>query len=101
MGHNNALGAGLLQVQFDIAGEKTLASRSGTAYTLANNINLFNDLTIGQTAGGTGNLTLGGTVALGDPIGAANSRILTVNGSHTITGAVAGTGVLFTKAGER
>jgi autotransporter-associated beta strand protein len=88
VGHNNALGTGLMQVQFDIAGTKTLASSSSAAYTLNNNINIYNDLTLGQTSGGTGSLTLGGTIQLGNE--ANQNRAITVNGSHTISGSIQG-----------
>ena len=88
VGHNNALGTGPMQVQFDIAGTKTLASSSSAAYTLNNNINIYNDLTLGQTSGGTGSLTLGGTIQLGNE--ANQNRAITVNGSHTISGSIQG-----------
>ena len=88
VGNDAALGTGLLQVQFDIAGTKTLASSSSAAYTLNNNINIYNDLTLGQTSGGTGSLTLGGTIQLGNE--ANQNRAITVNGSHTISGSIQG-----------
>ena len=88
IGHNNALGSGALQVQFDQAGTRTLASSSADARTITNNVNVFNSLTIGQAEGGTGSLTLSGTVYLGDEPN--EFRTLTVNGNHTISGAVTG-----------
>jgi len=90
VGNAAALGAGTFQVQFDQAGTRTLASSSAAGYTLANNVNIFNTLTLGQATGGTGSLTLNGAIALGDPVGEVNARAVTVNGSHTFGGAVSG-----------
>jgi autotransporter-associated beta strand protein len=88
VGNASALGTGTFQVQFDVGGTKTLSSASSAGYTLANNINVFNNFTIGQTTGGTGSLTLSGTFFLGDEVG--QTRVLTVNGNHTISGNVTG-----------
>ena len=90
VGHNNAFGSGFVQVQFDIATTKTIASSSGAGYTIANNFNIFNNLTLGQTEGGTGSLNFTGPVALGDPVGLVNTRVLTVYGNHILGGAVGG-----------
>ena len=62
LGNNAALGAGALT----IAGSNVvLASTNATARSLANNVILNGDVVFGQTAGGTGSLTLTGTVDLG------------------------------------
>jgi len=90
VGDAAALGTGTLQIQFDQTGTRTLASSSSASYTLANNANIFNSLTLGQTSGGTGSLTLSGATSLGDPVGEVNSRTVTVNGSHTLGGVVSG-----------
>ena len=90
VGNAAALGTGTLQIQFDEAGTRTLASSSSAGYTLANNLNIFNTMTLGQTEGGTGSLTLSGTVSLGDPVGEVNARTLTVNGAHTMSGVISG-----------
>jgi autotransporter-associated beta strand protein len=89
VGNANALGTGTVQVQFDQAGTRTIASSSGTGYTVANNVNIFNSVTIGQSAGGTGSLNFSGTVALGDPT-TTNNRNVTVLGNHTISGVITG-----------
>ncbi len=99
VGNNAALGTGTLQIQFDQTGTRTLASSSSTAYTLNNSVNIFNSMTLGQTTGGTGSLTLSGTVSLGDPVGEVNSRTVTVNGAHTMSGVIGG-GNGLVKAGD-
>ena len=90
VGNNNAFGTGFVQVQFDIATTKTIASSSSAGYTITNSFNIFNNLTLGQTEGGTGSLNFTGPVALGDPVGLVNTRLLTVNGNHSLGGAVSG-----------
>ena len=97
VGNANALGAGTVQVQFDEAGTRTIASAGGAGFTIANNVNIYNSVTIGQTTGGTGSLDFTGTVALGDPT-ATNNRNVTVNGNHTISGVITGSNSL-TKLG--
>lgn len=97
VGNANALGAGTVQVQFDEAGTRTIASSSGAGFALANNVNIYNNVTIGQSSGGTGSLDFSGTVALGDPT-ATNNRNVTINGSQTFSGAVTGSNSL-TKLG--
>jgi fibronectin-binding autotransporter adhesin len=90
VGNNNALGAGFVQVQFAIAGTKTIASASSTGYTITNNINVFNDLNLGLASVGTGALNFSGTFYLGDEIG-ENRFITTAAGTgHTVSGAVTG-----------
>ena len=90
VGNNNALGAGFVQVQFAIAGTKTIASASSTGYTITNNINVFNDLNLGLASVGTGALNFSGTFYLGDEIG-QNRVITTAAGTgHTVSGAVTG-----------
>ena len=89
LGSNTALGTGMLTIEGTIGETKTLASTSATARTLANNIDLFNSLTLGQVApsGGTGSLTFTGNIWMGSSSG---TRTLTINGTHTFAGEVAG-----------
>jgi fibronectin-binding autotransporter adhesin len=90
VGNNNAFGTGVVQVQFAIAGTKTIASASSTGYTITNNVNVFNDLNLGLASVGTGSLNFGGTFYLGDEIG-ENRFITTAAGTgHTVSGAVTG-----------
>ena len=90
VGNNNAFGTGTLQVQFAIADSKTIASATTAGYTIANNVNVFNDLNLGLASGGTGSLNFGGTFYLGDEIG-ENRVITTATGTgHTVSGSVTG-----------
>jgi autotransporter-associated beta strand protein len=94
VGNNAALGTGTFTFNFANAlGSRVLASSTTAAYTLNNNFNVFdNVITIGQTSGGTGSLTLGGAgknFNLGSD-GETKSRLITVNGSHTIAGNLTG-----------
>lgn len=97
VGHNNALGTGALTVDDEGASARTLASMNASNFTLGNTVNLSNNLTLGQSSGGTGSLTLSGDVILG---GTGSVRTLTVLGSHAITGDISGTlGILQQGAG--
>lgn len=87
VGHANALGTGTLTIDGVSGNAKTLSSDSGTARTISNNINLFNALTLGQSSGGTGSLTLGGTVYVGD---SGSTRLLSMDGTHQISGPLTG-----------
>jgi autotransporter-associated beta strand protein len=90
VGNNNAFGNGVLQVQFGVAGTKTIASSSTAGYTIGNNVNVFNDLNLGLASGGTGSINFGGTFYLGDEVG-QNRVITTASGTgHTVSGAVTG-----------
>lgn len=90
VGNNNAFGTGTLQVQFAIADSKTIASASTAGYTIANNVNVFNDINLGLAAGGTGALNFAGTFYLGDEVG-QNRVITTAAGTgHTVSGSVSG-----------
>jgi autotransporter-associated beta strand protein len=94
VGNNAALGTGAFTFNFNgAAGSRVLASSSGTGFTLNNDFNVFDDnITLGQTSGGTGSLVLGGTgknFNLGSD-GEAKFRTITVNGSHTIAGNLTG-----------
>ena len=90
VGNNNAFGNGVLQVQFGVAGTKTIASSSTAGYTVGNNVNVFNDLNLGLASGGTGSINFGGTFYLGDEVG-QNRVITTASGTgHTVSGAVTG-----------
>jgi autotransporter-associated beta strand protein len=88
LGNNSALGTSTLQFQFEIGDFRTLASSNSTARTITNNINVFNNLTLGQSSGGTGSLTLGGTFYLGDEPN--QNRIVNFVGDHTISGNITG-----------
>jgi len=88
-GDDAAFGTGTLT----LAGG-TLASSSTTARTLANDIVIGADFTLGQASGGTGALTLWGAIDLG-----GSTRQITVNNpADTISGVISGAGGL-TKAG--
>jgi len=90
VGNNNAFGTGVLQVQFDVAGTKTIASSSAAGYTIGNNVNVFNNLNLGLVSGGTGSINFGGTFYLGDEVG--QNRVITTASAtgHTVSGAVTG-----------
>ena len=90
VGNANAFGTGTLQVQFAIADSKTIASASASGYTIANNVNVFNDLNLGLASVGTGSLNFSGTFYLGDEVG-ENRFITTAAGTgHTVSGSVTG-----------
>jgi autotransporter-associated beta strand protein len=94
VGNNSALGTGTMQFDFaGNAGTRTLAAVDSSAYTLNNNFNLFfNALTLGQSGGTTGTLTLGAstnTFNLGSD-GTSTTRTITVNGTQIIGAAVTG-----------
>jgi autotransporter-associated beta strand protein len=103
-GNAGAFGTGTTTINYgDGTGTRTLASADATAYTLNNDFNLYyNAFTLGQATGGTGSLTLGGagkTFNLGSD-GTEAIRIVTVNGSHAITGEMTGgSNNRFAKAG--
>ena len=88
VGHNSGLGTGALTLNGG-----TFAAADGSARTLANNITLGGNVTLGD-ATGTGDLTLNGTVGLG-----SSTRTLTVGNLTTLGGAVGGSGGL-TKSGS-
>lgn len=99
VGNNNALGSGKFTVVFGNDVTQTLASSDATSFTLGNAVDLFDDMTVGQTSGGTGSLNLSGNVFLGNEVDA--NRILTVNGSHTFSGIVSGNrGIVKQAAGQ-
>jgi autotransporter-associated beta strand protein len=94
VGNNGAFGTGTMTINHDTgSGTRSLASSSASNFTLNNNFNLyFNSFTLGQTSGGTGSLTLGGSgknFYLGNDASTAN-RVITVNGNHEIAAAVTG-----------
>lgn len=100
VGNNAAFGTGTLQIHFDAAGgDKTLASSDGTARSFNNTVNAFNNFTIGQSSGGTGSLTFGGAFNLGDPVGPVNTRVVSVIGTHNISGGVSGSNGLVLQGG--
>ena len=94
VGNAGAFGTGTMTINYDTgSGTRSLASSSASDFTLNNNFNLyFNSFTLGQTSGGTGSLTLGGSgknFYLGNDASTAN-RVITVNGNHEIAAAVTG-----------
>jgi fibronectin-binding autotransporter adhesin len=94
LGAATALGGGAITIGQNAA--VTLASADGTARSIGNAITLStNNLTLGQTSGGTGALSLGGIFNLG-----STTRTLTVNAASTISGAVTNTSGNLTKAGS-
>jgi autotransporter-associated beta strand protein len=90
VGHNNAFGSGVLQVQFDTGGTKTIASSSASAFTIGNSVNVFNGLNLGLASVGTGALTFGGTFYLGDEPGQYRIISTAAGTGHTVSGAVTG-----------
>jgi autotransporter-associated beta strand protein len=75
VGNNNAFGTGFVQIHWNTpVNTKTLASTDGTARTLSNTLNIFNDVTLGA-ADRTGSLNFTGPVALGDTVGIEPSGI--------------------------
>ena len=91
LGHDKGLGTGTIELSFGASTTQTLASSDATARALTNNLNIYNNAVVfGQTTGGTGNLTISGTVALGSD-GSAVTRTLTVNNTTTtLSGIVSG-----------
>jgi autotransporter-associated beta strand protein len=94
IGSDGALGTGTVTINYDSGtGTRELASSSSSGYTLNNNFNLYyNSFSLGQSSGGTGSLTLGGsgkTFSLGAD-GVATTRTITVNGTQTIAADVSG-----------
>jgi autotransporter-associated beta strand protein len=89
VGNNSAFGEGTVQIHFASGGsDKTIASTDGTARTLANNLNVYNNFTLGATDR-TGGITFQGAVELGEEAGTSN--ITTASGtSHTFSGVVSG-----------
>ncbi|MDA8125714.1 MAG: autotransporter-associated beta strand repeat-containing protein, partial [Deltaproteobacteria bacterium] len=87
--NNAALGTGTLELNGG-----TLTSSSSTARTLTNSALATGDFTLGQATGGTGALTLSGTMDLG----VATRQITVNNAADTISGVISGTGGL-TKTG--
>ena len=85
LGADNVLGSG--QVVLNGGG---LASADASAHILTNNMLLMADAVFGQTNGGTGALTLAGTLDLG-----AVSRSLTVNSATLLSGALTNTAGFF------
>ncbi|MCX8496762.1 MAG: autotransporter-associated beta strand repeat-containing protein, partial [Akkermansiaceae bacterium] len=71
-----------------------LASNNSNPRAISNNLAVGSNLTLGQATGGTGNLTLSGTMNLG-----AATRTITVDNAATfLTGAISNGGI--TKAGS-
>jgi autotransporter-associated beta strand protein len=88
-GHNDAFGTSTVMFDWSDNSAKTLAANGATARTIANSIQIYNNLTLGQSTVNTGSLTFSGGVALGDEVG---TREITVadGTSHTFSGVVSG-----------
>lgn len=77
VGNNAAFGTGPVQVNyFGDANSKTLASTDGTTRTLANNLNIYNDVNLGA-ADRSGSLNFTGAVDIGGTIGIETNRFIT------------------------
>jgi len=89
VGNNQSLGSGTLMFSFADNSAKTLAAVGSEGRTLANAIQIYNNLTLGQVSGNTGSLNFAGNVALGNEAGV---RILTMadGTAHTISGVIDG-----------
>ncbi len=92
LGSDSALSTGTVTIN----GASTLASNSATARTIANNLVLNANLTLGQAAGGTGTLTFNGTVDLGGGSRELNTLVTTTLNGVVSNGGIdkAGTGTL-------
>jgi len=99
LGNDNALGTGLLTVDAEGTSERILSSTTSAARTVANNLDIFNDLTFGQLppSGGNGSLLFTGNVFLGN---SAGTRRLTVNADTELAGIISGTERGIVKQGE-
>ncbi|MFM8791983.1 MAG: beta strand repeat-containing protein, partial [Solirubrobacterales bacterium] len=88
-GHNDAFGTSTVMFDWNDNSAKTMAANGATARTIANSIQIYNNLTLGQSTVNTGSLTFSGGVALGDEAG---TREITVadGTSHTFSGVVSG-----------
>jgi autotransporter-associated beta strand protein len=89
IGNASALGSGAININGG-----TLASSSGTGYTLANNVIVGGDFTMGQPSGGTGTLNLAGGINFGFA-----SRTISISNSLSIISGNIGNGRLI-KAGS-
>ncbi|MFM8654957.1 MAG: autotransporter-associated beta strand repeat-containing protein, partial [Verrucomicrobiota bacterium] len=88
-GHNDAFGTSTVMFDWSDNSAKTMAANGATARTIANSIQIYNNLTLGQSTVNTGSLTFSGGVALGNEAG---TREITVadGTSHTFSGVVSG-----------
>lgn len=90
VGNNQALGTGTFMFSFADDTAKTLASLGGTARTITNAIQIYNNLTLGQSSGNTGSLTFSGPVDLGNETNQVRVLTTASGTTHTISGVVAG-----------
>ena len=88
IGNNAALGSGVYQVDFGNTTNKTIAANGTGNFTLSQSNNIYNDLTIGQSAGNTGKLTFAGGTFLGSETN--QTRTLTVVGAQEFSGGITG-----------
>lgn len=90
VGNDSALGSGTFMFSFADNTAKTLAAVGSAARTITNAIQFYNDVTLGQSSGNTGSLTLSGAVFLGNE--ADQLRILTVadGTAHALSGQISG-----------
>jgi len=89
VGGNSAFGSGTVQIHWNSGDNgKTIASTDAGARALTNNLNVYNDFTLGANDR-TGGITFSGTVELGEDPGTRN--IVAASGtSHTFSGPVSG-----------
>ena len=90
VGANTSSGTGPLVLNDGV----TFASDTNAARSLANNVTLGGNVTLGQLAGGTGNLIFNSTFNLG-----AATRTLTINNATAISGVVSNGGLSKTGSG--
>ncbi|NBQ66023.1 MAG: hypothetical protein EBT95_10975, partial [Verrucomicrobia bacterium] len=89
LGNDSALGSNKLLINWADNTAKTLATSGSATRTIANNLEIYNDLTLGQASGNTGSLILNGAVALGNEVG--TRQVTVADGtSHTFGGVISG-----------
>lgn len=76
IGNNSAFGTGTIQIHWSANNTKLLASTDGTARTISNALNVYNDLNLGA-GDRTGSLNFTGTVDLGNTVTDQPNRFIT------------------------
>jgi len=92
VGNNNGLGAngvGAVVIRWDGSGQ-TLAASGSTGYIVARALNIYNDLSLGQSSTNTGSLNFSGAIAIGDEANQTRTITTAAGTSHTLSGAVSG-----------
>ncbi|NBU69759.1 MAG: hypothetical protein EBS49_09180, partial [Verrucomicrobia bacterium] len=90
LGNDSALGSNKLLIDFNDATAKTLAASGSATRTIANNLEIYNDLTLGQASVNTGSLILNGAVALGNEANLTRQITVADGTSHTFGGVISG-----------